>query len=317
MISLFDPSEQLQITCDDPGEFRQKVIGWNIEHIQLVPGNYQIDVEMFHTRNIQLSNVIHYVGVQERGCTPPRSCVISLPTPLGKYPLHYCDGILQKDKCPVSISGDEFGTFSKGGINYFTIVVDTDLLNREAGQLIGRPFTSLVQSKLVTIKRPNQLRLIQTISTIMQELKIYPLHLSTVQQELLEKQIMEQLLLSIRPTSGEKIKIPNRRQVAWRAEQLMRQYPQKHLNIEQLCGHIGCSARNLHLGFKERYGMTPVRYGNILALNGVRHKLIRLQPGENISEIAMAWGFYHLGRFSEQYKQLFTELPSVTIKRAG
>ncbi|MBW1637359.1 MAG: AraC family transcriptional regulator [Deltaproteobacteria bacterium] len=314
---LFNPIEQLDLTCDNPAEFQHKVIGWDIDHVQLVPGNYCINVDLVHTQNIQLSNVTHYIGVHERGCIPPRACAISLPTLLGKDPLYYCGTILQGDECPVLISGEEFETFSSGGINYFTIVVDTDLLNREAVLLTGHPFTAQIQSQRVIIKKQDRLRLVQKISMMMHELKFYPQHLSTVQQELLEKQIVEQLLLSIHTPSGKKLKIPNRRQVAWKAEQLMRQNPQQQLDIKQICNRIGCSARTLHLGFKERSGMTPGQYGRILALNGVRRQLIHLQPGENISEIAMAWGFYHLGRFSEQYKQLFTELPSVTIKQAG
>ena len=317
MNSLFDPTEQLQITCDAPDEFQQQVISWNIEHMQLAPGNYRINVDIVHTQNIQFSNVTHLVGVHERGCIPPEAYAISLPTLLSTDPLHFCGRILEKDECPVLVSGEEFETFSNGGINYFTIVIGTDFLNREAVQLTGHPFSSLVQSQRVTIKKQGQLQLVQTASTMMQELKNYPHHLPTLQQKLLEKRIVEQLLLSIHPTSGEKMKIPNRRKIAGKAEQLIQQYPQKHLKIEQLCNLIGCSARSLHLGFKERYGMTPGQYGRILALNGVRRKLSHLQPGENITEIAMAWGFYHLGRFSEQYKQLFTELPSVTIKQAG
>ena len=315
MYSHFDPKEQLQLTCDAPDEFQQKVIGWDIEHMQLAPGNYRVNVDMVHTRNIQFSNITHYVGVQERGCSPQRAYAISLPIPLGTDPLHFCGVILERDECPASISGDEFETISSGGINYFTIVVDTDLLNRESVRLTDHSFASLVRSRRVTLKKQDQLRIVQTIATIIQELKNYPHCLPVVWQELLEKQIVKQLLLSVRLPSGEKIKIPNRRQVAGRAERLMRQYPQQQLDIKQLCSLIGCSARTLHLGFKERYGITPGKYAHILALNAVRHKLCHLQPGENISEIAMTWGFYHLGRFSRQYKQLFTELPSVTIKR--
>jgi len=58
-----------------------------------------------------------------------------------------------------------------------------------------------------------------------------------------------------------------------------------------------------------------MKYGRILALNAIRHQLCHLKPGESISEIAMAWGFYHLGRFSEQYRQLFNEQPRTTVKQ--
>jgi AraC-like DNA-binding protein len=37
----------------------------------------------------------------------------------------------------------------------------------------------------------------------------------------------------------------------------------------------------------------------------------------NISSIAMGWGFTHLGRFSSDYKKLFGETPSETLKRVA
>jgi AraC-like DNA-binding protein len=35
----------------------------------------------------------------------------------------------------------------------------------------------------------------------------------------------------------------------------------------------------------------------------------------NLTELAMEFGFFHLGRFSEQYRKQFGELPSETLKR--
>ncbi|MBW2683019.1 MAG: hypothetical protein JRC69_05590, partial [Deltaproteobacteria bacterium] len=46
MKSLFDPAEQLQITCNAPDEFQQKIVGWDIDHLQLAPGNYWVNVNM-------------------------------------------------------------------------------------------------------------------------------------------------------------------------------------------------------------------------------------------------------------------------------
>ena len=38
-------------------------------------------------------------------------------------------------------------------------------------------------------------------------------------------------------------------------------------------------------------------------------------PVRNITELALDYGFVHLGRFSDTYRQLFGELPSDTLKR--
>ena len=317
MNALFDPTEQSQITCHAPDEFQEKAIGWDIDHLQMAPGNYRASLEIIHTQNIQFSNVTHHIGVQERGTIPLGTYAISLPFILDTDPLYWCGEQLEKNKCPVLQAGEEFETYSPGSVNYISIVTDADLLDREAVLLTGHPFKSLQQSHQIRIQKQDQLRLAKTILSMMQELKNYPQHLATWQQEqeLLEKQLIEQLLLSTCQPSGEKIRIPTRRQVAWKAEQLIRQHPQQNLNIHQLCSLVGCSPRSLHFGFKERYGTTPIKYRRTLALNAIRHQLCHLKPGASISEIAMAWGFYHLGRFSEQYRQLFNELPRTTVKQ--
>ncbi len=52
-----------------------------------------------------------------------------------------------------------------------------------------------------------------------------------------------------------------------------------------------------------------------MRLNGVRDALWGGAAGTSITETAMEWGFYHLGRFSRQYKRMFGELPTETKKR--
>ncbi|MFP5456117.1 MAG: helix-turn-helix domain-containing protein, partial [Alphaproteobacteria bacterium] len=34
-----------------------------------------------------------------------------------------------------------------------------------------------------------------------------------------------------------------------------------------------------------------------------------------VSELALEWGFTHLGRFSAEYRRRFQELPSETLRR--
>ena len=47
-----------------------------------------------------------------------------------------------------------------------------------------------------------------------------------------------------------------------------------------------------------------------------RQKLRRARPGQTtVSDVAVACGFWHLGRFSGAYKALFGESPSDTLKR--
>jgi len=38
-------------------------------------------------------------------------------------------------------------------------------------------------------------------------------------------------------------------------------------------------------------------------------------PGETVRDVALRWGFSHLGHFSARYRQRYGELPSQTLNR--
>ena len=53
-----------------------------------------------------------------------------------------------------------------------------------------------------------------------------------------------------------------------------------------------------------------------IRLQLVRRDLLAAGPEERVTDVAMRWGFYHLGRFSRLYAAQFGELPSATHRRS-
>jgi AraC family ethanolamine operon transcriptional activator len=61
-----------------------------------------------------------------------------------------------------------------------------------------------------------------------------------------------------------------------------------------------------------------VRFLRALRLNGVHRDLKAAKPpGNSIQDIAATWGFWHLGHFVTDYKRMFAELPTETLRRRG
>lgn len=91
--------------------------------------------------------------------------------------------------------------------------------------------------------------------------------------------------------------------------------PDETLNLVELAEVAGVSVRQLQQIFKAFTAMPPAHWLRLRRLNGARRDLLR-GAGATVAEVAMQWSFWHLGRFSESYRQLFGELPSETLKRA-
>lgn len=90
----------------------------------------------------------------------------------------------------------------------------------------------------------------------------------------------------------------------------------QHVSMSDLCRVGDASERTLEYAFRERYGVTPTYYVNTRRLNAAKKSLLLANPNENtVSEIALKMGFWHRSKFSEDYKRLFGELPSITLQR--
>lgn len=86
----------------------------------------------------------------------------------------------------------------------------------------------------------------------------------------------------------------------------------KPVSVAELCRHFGISRRTLQYCFQNLLATSPATYLRAERLNAVRHML---KEASSVTEAAAYWGFWHFGHFSQEYKKMFGELPSMTFKR--
>lgn len=88
------------------------------------------------------------------------------------------------------------------------------------------------------------------------------------------------------------------------------------ISVEQLAQLAHSSPRSLYALFERHTGTTPKSFIRQKKLEQIYSSLS--DPASrvrNITEVALDYGFLHLGRFSESYKSAFGELPSDTLRR--
>lgn len=100
-----------------------------------------------------------------------------------------------------------------------------------------------------------------------------------------------------------------------RAKDFIHANARESLSLEDLEQIAGVSRFKLFDGFKKYFGVSPMAYLKQHRLKAVRQDILEDRTARNISEIAMGWGFTHLGRFSCEYRKLFGETPSMTSLR--
>jgi len=128
-------------------------------------------------------------------------------------------------------------------------------------------------------------------------------------------ELIARVLVSARPQRHAKASLNRSRQLIHKAEDFCGQHPNQPLRIGQLCRELGVSERTLRDAFYKLTDTSPLAYLKTQRLNQVYRELHDGEPREVlIKQFAYDNGFYHLGHFSRDYKQLFGELPSETLK---
>lgn len=105
-------------------------------------------------------------------------------------------------------------------------------------------------------------------------------------------------------------------EVVRRARDHVRERADEPPSILDLCRDLGVSRRWLQWSFNEVMGISPWAYLHLMRLNGARRMLLRAAPGTKVNDAVEAFGFWHLSRFSRDYRRQFAELPSQTLQRA-
>jgi AraC-like DNA-binding protein len=143
--------------------------------------------------------------------------------------------------------------------------------------------------------------------------------LQGVGQGQLEEFVMSSLLYSLRSNYSEQL--ASRSEPAHRAVRRACDYIDRNLadpiSIDDIALAAGVSVRTIQNLFAQELGQTPTSYLRNERLERARSDLADA-PGSSrltVTDVAMRWGFNHLGRFATTYRNRFGESPSQTLRR--
>jgi len=100
------------------------------------------------------------------------------------------------------------------------------------------------------------------------------------------------------------------------AEDFMLAHLDQPLTLEAICTAVKTSKSALSYGFHDIFGLSPMAYLKTVRLNGV-HRALKTADPTTAMVLGMAnrYGFWHMGHFSHDYRQMFGESPSDTLNR--
>ena len=101
-----------------------------------------------------------------------------------------------------------------------------------------------------------------------------------------------------------------------RAEEFICGSLDKPITRDQLAEVSTCSIRTLSRSFEKKYGIGPVAFIKQRRLDAAYLNLLSAKPdAATVTQVAIDYGFTHIGKFAIEYRKAFGESPSTTLAR--
>lgn len=308
------------VTTHDAHEQAQAQAGWSLEYDQISCGKFSGQVHLMQLPGVSLVHEGANQAIRQRGDLGDDSYLFALPASTGTTPALFSGASVGQHDVMVGPS-DGLDLCSPANFNLIGIVVDAELLESLWTRTHHSSMAAWVSQQRVVSIGPDRAERLLTLHRQIFDCSQngLPLAANTQALETLRDDVILEWVDAL-PTSCDASDLrarTMRKAVVDRAcEWMLQTSGDEAFSMLEICKQVGVSQRKLNYCFKEILGISPMKYQRIMRLNRTQQALKQAQVGENVFDIASRWGFWHMGQFSQDYKQLFGELPSTTLRAA-
>lgn len=290
--------------------------GWNQRYEQLSAGAFEGRVVAMDLGPVRVlreftSRALHQVDALSHQDVAVGIAVAGLRHAM------FCGQVCEASQALVFSGAGEFEFHTPEGMQMLDFVVDKAFLQ---AFLTESEQQALAEQNPLPHLRPAGAACEQQLQQLVQDATELLAHRDANAQPLLgvmateiASQVASLLAQSLHREEGEPLPLQRRGQLVQRARGIVVDSgAEGAVTVEGLCQELAVSRRALQYSFQDVLGMSPLSYLRAVRLNGARQAMKRCGT---VAEAATSWGFWHFGRFSKDYKALFGELPSATLRR--
>ena len=291
--------------------------GWALQYEQLSPGAFIGRIQQVHLPEVTLLREDTNIALRQRGRLDHN--VYGFAMALQDSPDLFFNGQSVPEHAIMCGKGDEVDLTTPPHFTLIAVVVERSLLNPLWERMYQKPLARWLEKQLVlqtTDAKAQNLRDLQLTVLDQASGLANRFHDEQALRQLRDEILME--WLEALPPQVDTSELPNlerRKKLVDRACELMLGHADEPLSILEVCCRMGTSRRKLNYCFQDVLGTTPISYLRSQRLNNVRRALRQAGPGVTIQDTASHWGFWHLSQFAQDYRRLFDELPSDTLRK--
>lgn len=203
---------------------------------------------------------------------------------------------------------------------WVSVHIPLELLLASYGSSIDREIATLVSSGGVLIVDPRGPRALRNLVMRLVEAEHLEMLATPAAVEAAEGELLSAIIFMLatrpraQPAHSGRPGV-SRKHVLERALALITTSKGAALYVEDLCRAAHVSERTLRNVFHESFGIGPIRYLRLCQLHRVRSALRAADPDrDTITRIATECSVWDLSRLAREYRSLFGELPTQTLR---
>jgi AraC family ethanolamine operon transcriptional activator len=304
----------------DFDEWTKAFRNWNLTTTQLDRGKFKGELAIAQFGCLQFIYASTDKAIQIIGDKPPKAIIFATPLiQAGELIAH--DRRLNQNVLFGLDPTRETRVISQKSCQVAIVSVSLDLFYLYTEQMQSNQFKDRFFQRNVIAIYPTKLDNFKTY--LRQLLYLLRTNPTWLQQPQTQKLIVEDCLPLLIDTlqfdeklSDSRIPTLQRYQMIKAMEDFLMTHIDRPLTLKDLYAAVKTSPRALSYGVQDLFAMSPMDYFKVKRLNGVRQSLKTCDPHlATVSGIAARWGFWSMGHFARDYKRLFGELPSETLKK--
>lgn len=251
-----------------------------------------------------------------QGLTPAGMIGLSVPIVIGDR-TSYWGKPLHETGVPASIPG-ALDAVIDAGQTHLIVLLTSELVRRSLGPEQAALLEATAATRVLPAGACRMERLRGWLLGTLDQAHRWPamLHhppaLWVLEQDLVSRILAAVELLS---TETSRPALPLRRLALDRALGYLRESDMLALTMAELSAAARASQRTLQYAFRDTYGIGPLAFLRRWRLHAARRALAATSADTaTVAEVAYGLGFWHLSRFAAEYRRIFGESPSTTLR---
>jgi AraC family ethanolamine operon transcriptional activator len=296
----------------DADEHAHNLTDWEQSYDQITPGHFHGTLAELQLPQMQVFLECTSQAVRQSCCVWPDAFWFGLPEHSDQTRIN---GRLAGEHAIMVRPGDcEFELITPSDYTIYGIVIRREAL-LQAAELSGSriDWAQLTSAEVMHVDNSSRTALLQTLAGLLTQESV------GVSPDLHQQAVISALLAML-DTSEVDGAISNsfmrRQRIVAKARDFVLGHCDQVITVPQLCERLHVSRRTLQYCFEDVLDISPMQYLRVIRLNGARrHLRENLSDARTVRDVAADWGFWHFSQFSSDYRKLFGQSPSESLRQ--